>query len=108
MCRTKGFHLGMLGCGDLAILGLLLLGGCVYDTRQRVDESVSTMVRQPYDQQPPEAIQLRPERLPEAIPCPAAPPAGGAAMPVNASTDARTVAYLESVPAPSSRQANRV
>lgn len=72
----------------IVVLATLLLGGCVYHSQERVDQTVSTMVSHPYDQQPPAAL------------APAAAPAGPVAnettsVPRLPATDIRSVAYLE-------------
>jgi outer membrane protein, heavy metal efflux system len=41
---------------DLLIAVILLLSGCVYDTRERVDQTVCPLISHSFDQQPPEVV----------------------------------------------------
>ena len=43
----------MLRCRHSAIAVILLLSGCLYGTRERVDQSVCELTSRPYDQLPP-------------------------------------------------------
>ncbi len=47
----------MVRGGRITIVATLLLSGCVYDTQQRVDQSVCALTGHPYDQQPPASSQ---------------------------------------------------
>jgi hypothetical protein len=107
---------------------LLLLGGCVYHTRERVDQSLPPLICHPYDQQPP-APPASPAATPPAPPAPPAGPAksaandwasarrlppttpttdpaanalasDGASAPPGPATDVQTVAWLEPAPLP--------
>ena len=42
----------MARCCHLAITATLLLGGCIYHAREKVDQSVCAITCHPYDQQP--------------------------------------------------------
>ena len=46
----------MAQCRHLAITAILLLAGCVYNSRERADQAVCELTSHPYDQQPPTAI----------------------------------------------------
>ena len=96
---------------QIALVTVLLLGGCVYDSRDRVDQTVCTMSGHPYDQLPPSAT-MPPPATPQ-LPGPAAPnpPAGASGfVPPPAGTsgcapppqvaDFRTVAWLEAAASP--------
>jgi outer membrane protein, heavy metal efflux system len=77
------------------IAATLLLAGCTYGTRERVDQSVSGVSGQPYDPQPPAPPMNRAD-------APTAPPMNqGAAAPLPAGMDVRTVAWLQGDSPPS-------
>ncbi len=86
----------------LAIAVILLVAGCAYNSQERVDQSVSVVSGQPYDQQPPAPTWSPPPASPAGAPAagpalPAMPPPnqGAAALPRQA-MDVRTVAWLAS------------
>src|SRR5271157_872364 len=81
---------------DLTITVILLLSGCVYNTRSRVDQSVGELSSHVYDQQPPG--QVSPPATPPAAPAVPPPNAGASAAPRQA-MDVRTAAWLQGEPA---------
>ncbi len=86
-------RLSMTNNKRFTIAVVLLLSGCVYNTRSRVDQSVSELTSHSYDQQAP-----APAATPPATPAvaPATPPVNqGASAPPRAGTDVRTVAWLQ-------------
>ncbi len=85
-------------CRHLAIIALLLVAGCAYDSRAHVDQSVGALLGHPYDQQPP-AATVSPSATPPPVPPNdgAAPLNEGAAWPPQA-VDVQTVTWLESGP----------
>jgi cobalt-zinc-cadmium efflux system outer membrane protein len=88
----------MTQCRHLAIIALLLVAGCAYDSRAHVDQSVGALLGHPYDQQPP-AATVSPSATPPPVPPNdgAAPLNEGAAWPPQA-VDVQTVTWLESGP----------
>ncbi|MGO9114925.1 MAG: TolC family protein [Thermoguttaceae bacterium] len=80
----------------LTITVVLLLSGCVYNTRSRVDQSVGELSSHSYDQQPPG--QVSPPATRPAAPAVPSPSAGASAAPRQA-MDVRTVAWLQGEPA---------
>ncbi len=78
----------------LTITVLLLLSGCIYNTRSRVDQSVGELGSHAYDQQPP--AQVIPPIAPPTAPVVPSPNTGASA-PLQA-TDVRTVAWLQREP----------
>ena len=85
-------------CRHLAIIALLLVAGCAYDSRAHVDQSVGALLGHPYDQQPP-AATVSPSATPPPVPPNdgAVPLNEGAAWPPQA-VDVQTVTWLESGP----------
>ena len=80
---------------------LLLLSGCLYQTRERTDRSVSGLACHPYDQQPPAATVNPPATSPAAPAVPAKPaPNDGASAAMSSTLDVQTVAFLEVGPSP--------
>ena len=54
----------MARCKRLAIAAILLVAGCTYNSRERVDQSVSALTCHPYDQQPPAPTENQPATPP--------------------------------------------
>jgi hypothetical protein len=87
----------MIQCKHFIIFAILLLAGCVYNSRERVDQSVGELTSHPYDQQAPAKAenqpaspQVEPSASNESIlheGASACPPQG---------TDVQTVAWLAS------------
>ena len=88
----------MTRCKLLTITAILLVSGCAYNTRSRVDESVGEQTARPYDQQPPAPATPGPS-IPQGGPVVPAPNEGATAAPP-AGMDVRTVAWLQGEPAP--------
>ncbi len=105
----------------IALFAVLLLGGCVYDTRERVDQTVSAMACHAYDSQPASAPV--PGQAPMPGPAAANPPGGtggylpppagatGFAPPPTRGTgapaaDVRTIAWLDAAAPPQSSGRN--
>ena len=86
----------MIRYKHLTITAILLVSGCVYNTRSRVDQSVGELGSRAYDQQPP--AQVGPPATPPAAPAVPPPRAGASAAPRQA-MDVRTVAWLQGEPA---------
>ena len=85
--------------GHIAIAAILLVAGCAYNSRERVDQSVSALTCHPYDQQPPApAMESTGCMLPPAASPAMPPPNQGAATLPRQAMDVRTVAWLESGP----------
>ena len=77
----------------VAIAAILLVSGCTYGARERVEQSVSTVTAQPYDQQSP-VPTASPPIAPAALP--AAPvPNDNANVAPRAGMDVRTVTWLQ-------------
>ena len=106
----------MTQCRYLAIAAILLLAGCVYNSREKADQAVGELTSHPYDQQPPAVTP--PVRVPLAACPPVSPPHGqqaapatredGASAPPRSGTDVRTVALLEfAASLPAHRRAER-
>jgi outer membrane protein, heavy metal efflux system len=81
----------------LAIAATLLVAGCTYGTRERVDQSVSGMSAQTYDQLPPGPPMNRPGATTALPPVPGA--SEGVMVTPRAGMDLRTVAWLQGEPA---------
>jgi len=92
----------------LTIAVALLLSGCVYETRSRVDQSIGEMTSHSYDQQPTSPATPGPAAAAALPPAPAVPAANnGASVRPHAGTDVRTVAWLQGEPVPSPMPAER-
>jgi outer membrane protein, heavy metal efflux system len=87
----------MMQCRHVAIAATLLLSGCIYHARERVDQSLCALTFHPYDQQPPTPA-ANPSATPAAVPAaPAKPtPNDGACAPPLPPMDVQTVAWLQS------------
>lgn len=91
----------MTRCVHLAIAATLLLGGCIYHARERVDQTVGALTSHPYDQQP-SGPAATPSATPPAVSPGAVRPApdDGASAPPPPGMDVQTVAWLESGQSP--------
>ncbi len=81
----------------LAIVAILLVAGCAYNSRERVDQYVGEMTCHPYDQQPPAATVVPPAASTADPVLPPMPPTneGAFALP-RPPMDVQTVAWLDS------------
>ena len=98
---------------QIAWFAVLLLGGCVYDSRDRVDQTVCAMSGHPYDQLPSSAAMPPPaaHRHRHRRRCRGQPPnpsvgTSGYAPPQTA--DLRTVAWLDAAAPPAARRRGRL
>ncbi len=87
----------MIRCRHFTIAAILLVAGCAYNSRERVDQSVGSLTCHPYDKQPPAPV-TSPSVIPPATTADPATPApnGEASASPRQETDVRTVAWLES------------
>jgi cobalt-zinc-cadmium efflux system outer membrane protein len=87
----------MMHCRYLTIAAILLVAGCAYNSRERVDQSVGSLTCHPYDQQPPAPVTSPSVIPPPTTANPATPaPNGETFAPPRQGTDVQTVAWLES------------
>src|SRR5260370_42501177 len=73
----------------LAVSGLLVLSGCLYQARQQADETACALAGRPYDRLPTQ-VEAKPSTSTSAP-----PPAKTAELPAAPALDVQTAVYME-------------